>query len=222
MLSRSFLPCQVVLICLAALQQQATPTNHAAQQQRGASNNWHGLAQRNGNGGGDDGSGGYQQPAYPQPGAMGQHTDNTPTPYKHFKNWNYCHTHGGDIDIGHTSRTCAKSGPMHNPQATRTNMMNRLPARFHLPSASSRAPHVPRQQHHPAPATWQQPPPLINFTTPMPQMMPPSPYHQMHYMGQQFGPPPPQLAQPAPPAPAPPVGTMMMPYYTPYPQPHPF
>jgi hypothetical protein len=32
-----------------ALQQQSTPTSHASQQQRSASNNWRGLAQRNGN-----------------------------------------------------------------------------------------------------------------------------------------------------------------------------
>jgi hypothetical protein len=208
-----------------ALEQQATPANHAAQQQRGASNNQHGSAQRNRNGGGSRGGGGYQQPAYPQPGAMGQCTDYTPTPYKHFKNWNYSHTHDGDIKNGHTSRTCAKSGPAHNPHATRTNMMNALPVGLHktiLPSASGRVPHVPRQQRPPVPATWQQPPPPVNFTTPMPQMMPPAPYHQMHYMGQQCRPLPSQLAHPAPPAPAPPAGMIMMPYYAPYPQPHPF
>jgi hypothetical protein len=91
-----------------------------------------------------------------------------------------------------------------------------------LPFASGRAPHIPRQQCLPAPASWQQHPPPINFTTSMPQMIPPAPYHQMHYMGQQLGPTPPPVAQPAPPAPAPLVGTMMMPYYTPSPQPHPF
>jgi hypothetical protein len=198
-----------------ALQQQATPTNHAAQQQHGASNNWRGLAWRNRNGSGDGGGSGYQQPAYPQPGATGQRMDYTLTPYKCFENWNYCHTHGGDINNGHTSKTCAKPGPAHNPHATRTNMMNGSPAGLHkmiLPSASVCTPHILHQQRPPAPATWQQPPPPFNFTTPMPQMMPPAPYHQMHYMGQQFGPPPPQLAQPAPPAPAPPAGTMMMPY----------
>ncbi len=43
-----------------------------------------------------------------------------------------------------------------------------------------------------------------------------------NYMGQQFGPMPPQFAQLAPPAPTPLAGTMMMPYHAPYPQPHPF
>jgi hypothetical protein len=69
-----------------------------------------------------------------------------------------------------------------------------------LPFASSRAPHVPHQQCSPAPATWQQPPSPVNFTTSMPQMMPPPLYRQMHCMGQLFTPMPPQLTQPAPPA----------------------
>jgi hypothetical protein len=207
-----------------ALQQQSTPTNHAAHQQRGASNNWHRLAQCNGNG---ISGGGYQQPVYPQPGASGQRPDYTPTPYKCFKNWNYCHTHGGNIDNGHTNRRCAKLGLAHNQNATRTNVMNGLPAGLHkttlsLPLASGCTPHIPCQQRAPTPASWQQPPPPVNFTNMMAQMMPPAPYHQIHYIGQQFGPTPPPVAQPVSPAPAPPAGKMMVPYYTPYPQPHPF
>ncbi len=54
-----------------ALQQQATPTNHAAQQQRGTSNNRRGSARHNGSSGGGGGGSGYQQPAYPQPGETG-------------------------------------------------------------------------------------------------------------------------------------------------------
>jgi hypothetical protein len=137
----------------------------------------------------------------------------------------YYHTYGGDLNNGHTSRMCASPGPDYNPHAMRTNMMNGLPAGLYktiLPSASGRMPHVPRPQCPPAPATWQPPPPPLNFNTTMPQMMPPTPYYQMHYMEQQFKPMPPQLAQPAPPAPAPPAGTIMMPYCAPYPQPHPF
>ncbi len=101
--------------------------------------------------------------------------------YKHFENWNYCHTHGGNINNGHTSRMCTKPGPVHNPHMGRTNMMNGLPAGLHktiLPLASGHAPHILRQQHPPAPVTWQQPLALVNFTTSMPQMMPPAPYHQ--------------------------------------------
>jgi hypothetical protein len=67
----------------------------------------------------------------PQPGVTSHCTDYTPMPYKCFKNWNYCHTHGGNIDNGHTSRTCAKLGPTHNPHATRTNIMNGSPAGLH-------------------------------------------------------------------------------------------
>jgi hypothetical protein len=156
---------------------------------------------------------------------MGQHPDYTPTLYKRFKNWNYCHTHGGNVNNRHTSRMRAKLGPTHNPHTTRTNMMSGLATGLHkkiLPSASGRVPHIPCQQRLCAPATWQQPPPPVNVTTSMLQMMPLAPYHKMNYMGQQFGPTPPQLAQPAPPAPAPLAGTMMMPYYAPYSQPHPF
>jgi hypothetical protein len=154
-----------------ALQQQSTLTNHAAQQQHGASINWHRLAQRNRNGGGGGSDGGYQLPACPQPGAAGQRPDYTPTLYKHFKNWNFCHTHGGKVDSRHTIRTCAKRGPTHNPNArTRTNMMNGLPVglqKMILPSASGRTPHVLCQQHAPAPASWQQPLLLVNFTNAM-------------------------------------------------------
>ena len=114
------------------------------------------------------------------------------TPPRHTnvsKNWNYCHTHSGNVDNEHTSRMYAKPGPAHNPHATRTNMMNGLPAGLHktiLPLASGRMPHVLRQQRSCAPASWQQPLPPINFTNAMVPMMPPVPYHQMHYMGQQF------------------------------------
>jgi hypothetical protein len=202
-----------------ALQQQSTPTNHAAQQQRGVSINWCGLVQFNGNSSG----GGYQQPAYPQPGVTGQRPDYTPTPHKRFKNWDYCPSHGGNVDNRHTSRMCIEPGPTHNPNVTRTNMMNGLPAGRHktsLPLTSGHAPHVLCQQRAPVPASWQQPPSPVNFTKAMVQMMTPAPYHQMHYMGQKFGPTPPPAAQLAPPAPAPLAGTLMVPYYPPYLQPH--
>jgi hypothetical protein len=165
-----------------ALQQQSTPTNLAAQHQHGASKSWHGLAQRNRNGDGGNGGKGYHQLAYPQPGAMSQCPDYTPMPYKCFKNWNYCHTHSGNVNNRHTSTTCTKLGPTHNPHAMMTNMMNGSAAGLHkmiLPSASCRAPHILCQQCPPAPATWQQPPPPVNLATSMPQMMPPTPYHQI-------------------------------------------
>jgi hypothetical protein len=104
-------------------------------------------------------------------------------------------------------------------------MMNGLPTGLHktiLPSASGHAPHFSCQQCHPTPASWQQLLPPDNFINFMLQMMPPAPYHQMHCMWQQFELTPPPVAQPAAPAPTPLAGTMMVPYYTSYPQPYPF
>jgi hypothetical protein len=75
---------------------------------------------------------------------------------KCFKIWNYYHTRGSNVDNGHTSRMCAKPGPLHNQHTTRTNMMNGLPAGLHktiLPLASGRTTHVPRQQRPPTPAS---------------------------------------------------------------------
>jgi hypothetical protein len=49
------------------------------------------------------------------------------------------------INNGHTSRMCTEPGPAHNPNATRTNMMNKLPAGLHktiLPLDSNHTPHV--------------------------------------------------------------------------------
>jgi hypothetical protein len=60
---------------------------------------------------------------YGSTGGIQQQVISPPTPYKHRENWNYCHSHGGDIDDNHTSATCGKPGPMHNPNASRTNIM---------------------------------------------------------------------------------------------------
>jgi hypothetical protein len=68
----------------------------------------------NGGGGGgssDSGSGGNN----PNP--------SPPPPRMRFENWNYCHTHGGDINNNHTIATCAHSGEHHQRTATRTNTM---------------------------------------------------------------------------------------------------
>lgn len=45
---------------------------------------------------------GCQQQA-PTPAATTPCYTNPPLPYKHFENWNYCPSHGGDIDDGHTT-----------------------------------------------------------------------------------------------------------------------
>ena len=145
------------------------------------------------------------------------------TLYKHYKNWHYCHTHGCDVDYSHTSATCAKPGPMHNPQATHANTVGGSTAGMHksiLPSASGCAPPVALapMQRPSFPGAWQQPMPLPNFATMMApiRMRPPMPAYQsqqqMNYMGQQLAPPP------APAAMAPPPSGMI-PYYNPYPQP---
>jgi hypothetical protein len=65
-----------------ALQQQAPPTIYTPQQQQHTPNNHCGMSLCHGYNGGR----GYQQPAYLQPGAMGQRTMQPPTPFKCFKN----------------------------------------------------------------------------------------------------------------------------------------
>jgi hypothetical protein len=54
-----------------------------------------------------------------------QGTSTPPSPLKHFNNWNYCHTHVGDIHNNHTSATCACAQPSFNHQhaATRCSTM---------------------------------------------------------------------------------------------------
>ena len=59
-------------------------------------------------------------------GASTQHPMRPPSPYKHWENWNYCHTHGGDVDDTHTSALCGNQGPTHNPNVTRANIMGGL------------------------------------------------------------------------------------------------
>jgi hypothetical protein len=50
----------------------------------------------------------------------------SPTPYKHWENWKYCHTHSNDVDNTHTSATCGKTGPTHNPNASCANIKGRI------------------------------------------------------------------------------------------------
>jgi hypothetical protein len=70
--------------CTAVNQQP--PSNIYAPTQHQRTSNNHGI-RCNGKGQGSGGSGGGNQ----------QPTWYVPTPYKHSENWNYCHTHGGDI-----------------------------------------------------------------------------------------------------------------------------
>jgi hypothetical protein len=52
-----------------------------------------------------------QQPTMNYGGTSGgqkQNIRHPPNPYKQWENWNYCHSHGGDVDNNHTSATCGK------------------------------------------------------------------------------------------------------------------
>jgi hypothetical protein len=89
----------------APAQQQCTFTNHNKR-----------------NGGGQGNNRGFpQQPTMNYSGTGGGQQQNIcspPNPYKWWENWNYYHSHGGDVDNNHTSATCGKPGPMHNPNGT--------------------------------------------------------------------------------------------------------
>jgi hypothetical protein len=87
--------------------------------------------------------------SYPTQGTSQTH----PSPLKHFNNWNYCHTHGGDIHNNHTSATCAQPGVNHQRAATRSNTMGGNIKGLHkivLPSAISQR---PLAAHPPLPPT---------------------------------------------------------------------
>jgi hypothetical protein len=101
-------------------QQQCMFTNHI-KRSGGGQSNIHGFP---------------QQPTMSFGGTRGgqQQTLRPPTPYKHWESQNYCHSHGGDVDDNHTSAMCDKPGPMHNPNASHTNIMSGLVAGMHKSS----------------------------------------------------------------------------------------
>jgi hypothetical protein len=212
------------------LQQQPSPTIYAPQQQARGGRRYKRCTQSTGGRGGS----GYQAPttAY-------QQSTTPPTTFKRFGNWNYCHMHGGDIAITHTSQTCRWPGPIHNHTATRKNTQGGLPAGLHktiFPLASGHAPPPQQQQCAPTQAMWPQPPPSATYTAAMTTMCPATPvvpyqqaiYHVRQQMGpqavshggQSVGPPSPYGAIHAPTAP--PQRTMMYPSYATYQQPPPF
>ena len=53
----------------------------------------------------------------------GQQQQQPPNPVKRHSNWNYCHTHGFDVQSDHTSENCQRPGWNHNYYATRNNTM---------------------------------------------------------------------------------------------------
>jgi hypothetical protein len=96
-----------------------------------------------------------QQPTINYGGTGGGQQQNihSPNPYKRRDNWNYCHSHDGDVDNNHISVMCGKSDPMHNPNTGHTNIMGRSVTGMHktiLSSLSGRTPpncHPQHQQH---------------------------------------------------------------------------
>jgi hypothetical protein len=89
------------------------------------------------NGGGSTHGGGYNAGNAGTQNPSGQPT----TPIKRFDNWNYCSTHGGDVDNNHTSTTCARPGENHQRTATRSNTMGGSMCGMHktiLPSTVGR------------------------------------------------------------------------------------
>ncbi len=105
-----------------AVGQQPPPTIYTPTQQQHMSNNRHGRrnggGHDGGSGGGNSGGGFPQQPTwFGGNGASAQQQSFPPTPYKRWENWNYCHTHGGDVVDAHVSATCGNCSPTHNPNA---------------------------------------------------------------------------------------------------------
>jgi hypothetical protein len=185
--------------CMAIGQQQPPPNNiyYAPQQQQRHHNNSRNNHGGTGGGGFNGNGGGYpQQPTLHQGQQSGGRGFVCPAPYKRYENWNYCHTHGGDVKDGHTSATCNRQGPVHNLNATRANMMGSSPAGMHkmiLPSATGRTPPPHRQQqqqqrppvsYYPMQNTWQQPPAQFGqqFTMAMPPLQ--QGVAMMNYIGQ--------------------------------------
>jgi hypothetical protein len=93
------------------------------------------------------GGGGYNGNGNTNGGGYGIGTGDPPSQIKRFKNWNYCSTHGGDVDNYHTSATCARPGENHQHMATCTNTMGGSMRGMHkpiLPSAAGRQAPAPR------------------------------------------------------------------------------
>jgi hypothetical protein len=78
-----------------------------------------------------------------------------PSPLKRFKNWNYCHTHGGNIHSSHTSATCGQHSVNHQRNNTRSNTMGGNNKGLHktiLPSAAGQC--TPAAQPTPPPTNY--------------------------------------------------------------------
>ncbi len=104
-----------IQLCMNVDQQPSSSGYASAQQQCMFTNH-----NKHNGGGQGNGRGFLQQPTMNYGGIGGgqQQQQNIllPNPYKWWENWNYCHSHSGDVDNNHTSATCGKPGPMHNPK----------------------------------------------------------------------------------------------------------
>jgi len=131
-----------------AVNQQPPPNIYAPSLQQPTFNNRPNRRNSGGHGngstGGSNSGGGGNFPQQPTwfgcNGAGAQLPTRPPTPYKRWENWNYCHTHGGDVDDTHMSASCGNRGPTHNANATRAKIhgwIDRRNAQDH-PSLSMR------------------------------------------------------------------------------------
>ena len=140
-----------------AVGQQPPPNIYTPAQQQHTFNNCRNRCNGGGHGngvtGGSNGGGGGSFPQ--QPTWFGGNGAGAQQPT--WENWNYCLTHGGDVDDTHTSTLCRNRGPTHNPNAR----INRRNAQDH-PSLSvqpySPPPRRPQQQLRP-----QQHPPVSHY-----------------------------------------------------------
>jgi hypothetical protein len=81
-----------------------------------------------------------------------QGTSNPPSPIKKFNNWNFCHTHGGNIHNNHTSAICVQPGINHQHATTRSNTLGGNNKGLHktiLPGATGQR--TPAAQPTPSP-----------------------------------------------------------------------
>ncbi len=91
--------------------------NGGNQTMNGGSGRYNGGNQTTNGGGGHNGGGGTNG------GGYGICNGDPPSPIKCFENWNYCSTHGGNVDNYHTSAARSRPGENHQRTATRTNTM---------------------------------------------------------------------------------------------------
>jgi hypothetical protein len=114
-----------------------------------------GYSSGGGGGGGFNGSGSYNGGGFGDGGSGPTPNGAAANPVKRFKNWHYCHTHGGNVVDNHTSATCACLGKHHQRAATRVNTMGgntRGMNKIILPSAVVHAP--PTYQPLPRPINY--------------------------------------------------------------------